>query len=414
MVLSVFAISCQNNREPLKTKEIQNNLQGNLALNTIVISNAKGYEKDTLNIAFVHTESDFINDIERKKAEDFFKNAIKEDGELMNWFANINIQQSTKVIKNDAGILGFLIEQSNDGDKKIFTRYYDVAKKKQILASEIFYPKEKFQSFTEFVRTKSPNQDIDLEATDENYTAFEFDKNGNLTLYFNEEPPIKISREEVALYAHRNYREVFNYPPPIDCGKVPCVALTFDDGPSVHTPKLLDILKENDAKATFFVLGIMVNQYPEILKRTHQEGHQIGNHTWNHKDLKKLTKQGVEYQILETNKIIKEKIGQEPTILRPPYGSFNPMVATTANMPIILWDIDPLDWKNRNTKDVVNRMVKAERNSIILAHDIHKTTIDAIPLAIKELKAKGFHFVTVEDLFYGMELKKGETYNKRN
>lgn len=362
-------------------------------------------------ISYPHTDFDFINENEKKNAQDFLKKTIEKSEELTQIFSHINATQKVEIIKNDNGILGFKVEQKW-GDLQNFTRYYDIQEKKLLQASDIFFPQEKFQNLIDFIQTK--NSDLELEPTNEDFKSFIFEKNGDVGFMFKYATNIFLKREEIAPFINNKLRFRFGVPPEIDCGKVPCVALTFDDGPSVHTPRLLDILKENDAKATFFVLGIMVNQYPEILKRTHQEGHQIGNHTWNHKDLKKLTKQGVEYQILETNKIIKEKIGQEPTILRPPYGSFNPMVATTADMPIILWDIDPLDWKNRNTKDVANRMAKAERNSIILAHDIHKTTIDSVPLAIKELKAKGFHFVTVEDLFYGMELKKGGTYNKRN
>lgn len=415
VVFTLLLVSCQKQREPLKTKEIHTKITDSIDLKTLRISNAEAYKDDTLNVSFIHTYSDFINENEKKIAEDFIKKAIENDSELIRLFLNFSIKQSTKVIKNDNGILGILVEQSENGVTKYFTRYYENQKNKQLLASEIFAPKEKFQQFAEFVKSKNTTDaEVDFSATDENYKAFEFDKEGNVTLYFDKIEPIKLTREEVALFSHRKFREIFNLPPPMDCGKVPCVALTFDDGPSAYTPRLLDILKENDVKATFFVLGVMVERHPEILKRTFDEGHQIGNHSWNHKDFKKLTKRGVEFQVQETNAIVKEVIGQEPLILRPPYGSSNLLVAKTADMPIILWDLDTLDWSDRNAENIVQKIMKTKRNSIILAHDIHKTTIDAMPKAIKELKEKGYHFVTIEDLFYGAELEKGKKYFNRN
>lgn len=419
LLLSAFALicmSCQKQKDSLKIKETQTHLTESINLNTLQISpEIKGYEKDTINVSFVQTSFGFIDEKERKEAETFVQKSIEKNEGPMQLFSNFSIKQSSKIIKNEKNILGLLVEQSENGEKKYFTRYYEVDTNKQLNASDIFAPKEKFQQLSEYIKSKNPTiVDANIEATDENYKAIEFDKDGNLTIYFENLAPVHLTGAEVAMFSHRRFRDAFRLPPTIDCGKVPCVALTFDDGPGVYTPKLLDILKENDAKATFFVLGTMVEHYPEILKRTYEEGHQIGNHSWNHKDLKRLTADGVEFQVVKTNEKIKQVIGQDPTVFRPPYGSYNPSVAQIINMPIILWDIDPLDWKDKNANSVAQKIAKAQRNSIILAHDIHKSTVDAIPMAIKELKAKGFHFVTIEDLFYGIEMKKSETYNKRN
>ena len=184
----------------------------------------------------------------------------------------------------------------------------------------------------------------------------------------------------------------------------PYIALTFDDGPSAKlTPKLLDLLAAHHLKATFFVIGENVSEHPEIVARAAREGHEIGNHTWSHPNLGKMSDDAVRRQLQRTEDAIKSAIGARPTLLRPPYGSITARqkrwIHDEFGYAIILWDVDPLDWKRPGAEVVRNRIVKQTRpGSIVLAHDIHPGTIDAMPATIEQLEANGFKFVTVSEL----------------
>jgi peptidoglycan/xylan/chitin deacetylase (PgdA/CDA1 family) len=182
------------------------------------------------------------------------------------------------------------------------------------------------------------------------------------------------------------------------------VALTFDDGPSVeNTPRLLDMLKKRGVKATFFVVGQCAVQHPEIMKRIVAEGHELGNHSWSHPSLVKLGELGVTDQLQRTHDAIQETAGISSRLMRPPYGAFSANQRAWANRKwgykVILWDVDPLDWKVRDSGRVQAEILKhTVSGSIILAHDIHKSTVDAMPGTLDGLLGKGFHFVTVSEL----------------
>jgi peptidoglycan/xylan/chitin deacetylase (PgdA/CDA1 family) len=184
----------------------------------------------------------------------------------------------------------------------------------------------------------------------------------------------------------------------------PYIAMTFDDGPSPElTPKLLDILKARGIKATFFVVGQNAAQYPDILKRMVAEGHEIGNHSWSHPALTKLGADGVKKQIESTNAAIEQATGQKVTVMRPPYGAtsqiLNRRYADQYGMKVILWSVDPLDWKYRNSARVSSQIIQgAHPGAIILSHDIHATTVAAMPETFDALLAKGYKFVTVSEL----------------
>ncbi len=201
------------------------------------------------------------------------------------------------------------------------------------------------------------------------------------------------------------------------CAQHPCVALTFDDGPSPQTTnRLLDILQQNNVKATFFVLGDNAARYPEILQRQVNDGHQIGNHSRRHKSFNRLSNDELSDEINYTNQIVKDATGYTPSLTRPPYGDFNQRVfdkLNELNQATVLWSVDTRDWEMRNSELIYNRAIaSAEHGSIILFHDIHATTIDAIDPIIKELKARGFYLVTVDTLFGG-SLPTGGIYRGR-
>ena len=184
----------------------------------------------------------------------------------------------------------------------------------------------------------------------------------------------------------------------------PFIAMTFDDGPSEKlTPELLDILATHHIHATFFVIGQNAERHPEILQRAVREGHEIGNHSWTHPVLGKMSDAAVRRELQKTDDAIFAAIGHRPTLMRPPYGSITARqkrwIHAEFGYTIILWDVDPLDWKRPGPSVVESRIVRETRpGSIILSHDIHPGTIKAMPSTFDELKAKGFKFVTVSEL----------------
>lgn len=182
------------------------------------------------------------------------------------------------------------------------------------------------------------------------------------------------------------------------------VALTFDDGPHpVHTPRILDILNRYGAKATFFVLGENATRNRSVMARAVREGHEIGSHTWNHMKLTGHTLQEARSQMDRTNAVIYEATGRRPRLMRPPYGATNESVinfmASRYGMPSIMWNVDTFDWKHPGVSVVVDRAVNnAKSGSIILMHDIHGSTADAVEGVVAGLKARGFQLVTVSRL----------------
>ena len=184
----------------------------------------------------------------------------------------------------------------------------------------------------------------------------------------------------------------------------PYVALTFDDGPHPElTPKLLDLLKDRNIRATFYVIGKNVEAYPEIAQRIVAEGHEIGNHTFSHPALSKLGATRVKSEIERTNAAILSATGLQPRTMRPPYGAtnagLNRRLREEFDLPVIMWSVDPQDWKYRNAGRVSAHIIQnAKPGDIILAHDIHPSTIAAMPPALDALLGRGLRFVTVSEL----------------
>lgn len=178
------------------------------------------------------------------------------------------------------------------------------------------------------------------------------------------------------------------------------IALTFDDGPNrKNTALLLDALKERNVKATFFVLGLNVVKYPDLVKRMIEEGHEVGNHTYSHKNLFQLEDDEIKEEIEITNNLIKEITGDYPKLFRPSYGNYNENIKNIANMEVVNWTIDSLDWRLKNTKKIYNRVIyKLKGNDIVLLHDIYKTSVNATIKIIDKLQAEGYEFVTASEI----------------
>lgn len=184
----------------------------------------------------------------------------------------------------------------------------------------------------------------------------------------------------------------------VDCAATPCVALTFDDGPGPHTARLLDLLAARKAPATFFLLGQNVARQPGLVRRMAAEGHEIGNHTWDHQQLTKLGRTGQREEVERAAAAI-AAAGATPTVFRPPYGSRNATTDAVAGAPVILWDVDTLDWKTRDTDATVAAALRdTRRGSIVLMHDIHAPTVAAVPRIIDGLRERGYTLVTVSQL----------------
>lgn len=185
-----------------------------------------------------------------------------------------------------------------------------------------------------------------------------------------------------------------------DTGKK--IALTFDDGPHpYYTEQLLKGLKERDVKVTFFITGQNAEAHPEIVKEIYEDGHLIGNHTYNHTQLTSNNAESFKQEIIKTNEVIREVTGEDTIYVRPPYGSWNKEFEKELNMFPVLWTIDPLDWCSSNVSCIVNTVcAKAEENDIILMHDQYKTTVTAALEIVDQLKKEGYEFVTVDELMF--------------
>lgn len=182
------------------------------------------------------------------------------------------------------------------------------------------------------------------------------------------------------------------------------IAMTFDDGPQPqNTPRLLDMLRARNIKATFYVIGKSVDLYPQVLRRTVAEGHEIGNHSNTHRLLSKLSDDEIRSDLRLCENAIVRAAGIKPPTMRPPYGGLlqrqREMVHAEFGYPIILWSVDPLDWKRPGPSVVSSRILAgASPGGIVLSHDLHSQTVDAMPATLDTLLSRGYQFVTVSQL----------------
>jgi peptidoglycan/xylan/chitin deacetylase (PgdA/CDA1 family) len=194
----------------------------------------------------------------------------------------------------------------------------------------------------------------------------------------------------------------------ISFSKVPVtdkyIAITFDDGPHPqNTPRLLDMPRARNIKATFYVVGRNVDLYPQVVRRAVAEGHEIGNHSYSHRLFSKMGDSEIRDELNRTRDAIARAAGVQPRTLRPPYGGLlqrqREWVNAEFGYPTILWSVDPLDWQRPGTSAVCSRILtKTTAGSIILAHDLHAQTVSAMPATLDGLLQRGFKFVTVSQL----------------
>ncbi|MGQ0843879.1 MAG: polysaccharide deacetylase family protein [Sporichthyaceae bacterium] len=210
-------------------------------------------------------------------------------------------------------------------------------------------------------------------------------------------PPERAAPEELA-------RPIAEGLSQIDCRVERCVALTFDDGPSEHTERLLGMLREAEVPATFFVLGSRVRQFAETTRAAAELG-EVASHGWDHAALPGLTDSQFAEQVHRTDGEIAAAVGGRPSLFRPPYGAVDSSVAEalrSMGLPIALWSVDPQDWRDRDADVVHRRVVDAVRpGSVVLLHDLYSSTVDAVQRIVADLRAQGYVFVTMSRMWDG-------------
>lgn len=339
-----------------------------------------------------------------------FNNEKKEDSEL-------NIDFEYQIINEN--YISIIIKATTFIDKKeekIYTYLFDKNNNKFIDIGDILNKKELITNIKKEFKAKYNKKINNSVNLDKYYIGKNY-----LTFYINlskKEYLIQIPLEDIKfnfVINEKNKLDVDNInsikkeEKTIDINK-PIVALTFDDGPSKYTNEILDILKDNGICATFFVLGNKVPYGQETLLKMLENGNEIGNHTYNHKWLAHLDEIEIKNQISKTQEVIFEYTRYLPKVFRPSYGDIPKKMRKEINLEVTLWNVDTLDWKLKNKKQIIKRATRNTKDGdIILMHDTYKRTKDAIPEIINTLKKKGFQFVTISEL---NEIKKLREYNE--
>lgn len=285
----------------------------------------------------------------------------------------------------------------------------------------------KTKSFVEFAQ----NEEIKAAVKAEDYKFKDFKLEGDAIVFLVEGQPLKVNFDDLDMYSKLDFasfnklsdqeieekieiaEKMNKIRPGLDPNK-PMIALTYDDGPSRKaTPIILDTLEEYGAAGTFFVLGENVGYYPELVKRMADGGHEIGNHSFSHKQLTKLSVEGLRGEIDSTQKAVRDIVGYEPQLVRPTYGAINDRVKENIGMPMMLWSVDTLDWKYRNADRVTQHILNyAKDGDIVLMHDLYESTAEATRRIVPELSKRGFQLVTLSEMYQlkGVELLPGGRY----
>ena len=232
---------------------------------------------------------------------------------------------------------------------------------------------------------------IDYDLTyDNKLTMYIYKENNNTT---------KITSKNFIINSNKNTNYDFLNQKIVKNNKL--IALTFDDGPNYNTMKVLDILEKYNIKATFFILGTNIKGNEKIINRINSLGMEIGNHMYSHSITTKLTNTKIKEEINKTDKLIYDIIGKYPTLIRPSYGIYNKKFQKIVDRPIILWNIDTLDWKYHNSTKIANKVFNnINRGEIVLMHDIYSATANSLEIIIPKLLDEGFEFITISELLY--------------
>ena len=314
--------------------------------------------------------------------------AVKTFNKLDNEEKELNIDYTYNVV-NDNYInvsLKKYISYNNYQNENIDTYVFDKKSNSLLSINDIIYDSSKYQ-----------NKLTDKFVFDEEYITF-FSIHNNKIM----EDKVKLNSENAKIAIQKKEETNFiNYETvnkTIDPNK-PIIALTFDDGPSKYTKQIVDLLKKYNCNATFFVLGNKVKIYKDTIKESISNGNEIGNHSYNHKWLSRLKVEDIKEQINKTQDILKKEVNYTPILLRPTYGSVNKKIRNNTNLEIVLWNVDTLDWKIKSSKKIADRsLLQIKDRSIILMHDTHERTYEALKIMIPKLIAEGYQFVTISEI----------------
>lgn len=197
----------------------------------------------------------------------------------------------------------------------------------------------------------------------------------------------------------------------------PMMALTFDDGPGDRTEELLNVLEANNARATFFMLGSSIPGHESAVQKMKDIGCEIASHSYDHPQLTQMDAGGIQKQMGDTDALLEQACGQKATVMRPPYGAINDNVKANMPYPMILWNIDTLDWKTKNAQATIDNVLQtADDGDIVLMHDIHSTSVDAAIQLIPMLIEKGYQLVTVSEMAEarGIQMEPGQVITDFN
>lgn len=324
----------------------------------------------------------------------------------------LNISYTYKDVNKDIICVGLITEIYTDKEiNKIKTFTFDKKNNKFLTMEDVVKDVSALDyDIKKVLLEKYREADMDFLANI-NYDYFTID-NENLTLYFSPtelkndnkeiiylDIPLNSLKLLIDIDKEKNDNTYISIKKKnIDYNKK-VVALTFDDGPSKYTQKILDILKKEEACATFFIVGNKALFYKEELQRMLKEGSEIGNHSYSHKWLNRLSENEFKEEINKTQKVIEDITGFTPKIFRPTYGGYSDKLKTYTDLNFILWNVDSEDWKVKNTNKILNNIFKSVKDeSIILMHDNHEYSVKALKEIIDNLKNDGYQFVTVSEL----------------
>lgn len=413
LISGIFVIKGLNQKEELHILESTDNYD--LKIDYPDVENKKIKQK--------------IDEYVKKQKADFLNN-VKEVEDIKRPKYDFNLSVNVNDYKNITHVymLTFAYTGGAHYTRDDTSLYYDNKAKEFVDLKYFFKDEESFKKLSSIVYyyvLKLEDKTFDelwvkkgTEPTIDNYRHFNLKDEGleilfppyQIASWADGEIKITIPYEEINDLLKEEYRntskeeEVVSIIPEVrDLTKYQdkkLIAFTFDDGPSeTNTNYLLDNLDKYDAKVTFFVLGSRVDSNKETIKRAYLEGNDIGSHTYNHQNLNLLSDVALMDEVKKTNEAIKEVIGTSPTLLRPPYGNLSDHGKELANMNIILWNIDPLDWKYKDKNRVANEIIEhAHDGAIVLVHDIYKSSVEGALLAMEELQKQGYAFVTINEM----------------
>lgn len=349
-----------------------------------IYSDIKQNDNKFISINYPETNIKKLNKYIKKDINE----AVKTFNKLDNEEKELNIDYTYNVV-NDNYInvsLKKYISYNNYQNESIDTYVFDKKSNKLLSINDIIYDSSKYQ-----------NKLTDKFVFDEEYITF-FSIHNNKII----EDKVKLNSENAKITIEKKEEtNLINYETvnkTIDSNK-PIIALTFDDGPSKYTKQIIDLLKKYNCNATFFVLGNKVKIYKDTIKESISNGNEIGNHSYNHKWLSRLKIEDIKEQINKTQDILKEEVNYTPILLRPTYGSVNKKIRNNTNLEIVLWNVDTLDWKIKSSKKIADRSLSQIKDrSIILMHDTHERTYEALKIMIPKLIDEGYQFVTISEL----------------